>query len=317
MSPISITAAAGLDITRRLALGELEVHGILLRETAGKRFRYILRGFEHLPADEALLNALPPLGPLRAALNATQLLQIVTIAQNAGLAATLRRIERRMDAIERRLTSIEQSLQRSETIRNLIYHAIRTQATSRLKASRTLTVVAWRSGNQTALQLAGKDAQQAFHDLLQAAQRLMGEKEHGVPVALRLPGILADLCENAADAAYISSDIWMELGNRDQAAPIMREAAEGLRGIRQEFANVLTSTDFLRDRMMMKDALDNELREVGQRLQHAMQWSIGRSLMIEQGVIIPDPERISSEHVRPTPELAFVPVRDVWSDSSG
>jgi hypothetical protein len=60
MGPISVTADAGLDIIRRLASGELEVHGILLRDAAGKKFRYIPRGFEDLSRETVRLGDLPP-----------------------------------------------------------------------------------------------------------------------------------------------------------------------------------------------------------------------------------------------------------------
>ena len=114
MSLISVMAEAGLDIVRRITAGELEVHGIILRDANTKKFRYILRGFEDLPADVPSLGDLPPLEPLRAALNLTQILQIVSVAQNVAIAASLRRVEARLTAIEDRLSNIESRLKRVE-----------------------------------------------------------------------------------------------------------------------------------------------------------------------------------------------------------
>ena len=60
MGPISVTADAGLNILQQLAAGELEVHGILLREAGSKKFRYILRGFENLSREMERIGDLPP-----------------------------------------------------------------------------------------------------------------------------------------------------------------------------------------------------------------------------------------------------------------
>jgi hypothetical protein len=317
MGPISVTAEAGLDIIRKLASGELEVHGILLRDSEGKKFRYILRGFEDLPKDIARLGDLPPLEPLRAALDVTQLLQVVSIAQNAAMAASLRRIEARLTAIDDRLSDIQGRLSRIQTTQTLTLDAIRTQPVSRLKAAKAAAVVALQHKDRTALIAAGKDAQQAFHDLLEQARHLVRTEEDGLPVALRLPGELADLCESAADAAYVASAIWIALGNQNVAAAVTRESAEVFKSMRRKISTVLADPKFLLRRMKADEGRDDELRAAGRRLQSAMQASLGRSLMIEQGLVAPDPEQISFERIWPVHELAFLPLPDATSGDPG
>jgi len=317
MGPISVTAEAGLDIIRKLASGELEVHGILLRDSEGKKFRYILRGFEDLPKDVARLGDLPPLEPLRAALNVTQLLQVVSIAQNAAMAASLRRIEARLTAIEDRLSDIQGRLTRIQTTQTLTLGAIRTQPVSRLKAAKAAAVVALQHRDRTALIAAGKDAQQAFHDLLEQARHLVRTEEDGLPVALRLPGELADLCESAADAAYVASAIWIALDNPHAAAALTRESAEVFDSMRRKLSTVLADPEFLLRRMKADEGCDDELRAAGRRLQSAMHASLGRSLMIEQGLVAPDPELISFECVQPVQELAFLLLPDATSGDPG
>jgi predicted metal-binding protein len=313
MGPISITANAGLEIIRKLASGELEVHGILLRDTEGKKFRYILRGFEDLPKDIARLGELPPLEPLRAAVNMTQLLQVISIAQNAAIAASLRRIEARITAIEDRLSDIQGRLTRMQTTQMLTLDAIRAQPVSRLKAAKTAAVVALQLRDRTALIGAGKDAQQAFHDLLEQARHLVSTEEDGVPVALRLPDELADLCESAADAAYVASAIWIALDSQHEAAKVTRETAEALRSMRRKLSTVLADPEFLLRRMKTDEGRDAALQAAGRRLQSAMQASLGRSLMIEQGLVAPDPEQISFERDQRVQELAFLPLPDTIS----
>ncbi len=317
MGPISVTAEAGLHIIGKLAAGELEVHGILLRDTAGKKFRYILRGFEDLPKDPARLGNLPPLEPLRAAMNVTQLLQVVSIAQNAAIAASLRRIEARLNAIEDRLSDIQGRLTRMQTAQTLTLDALRTQPVSRLKAAKTAAVVALQHRDRTALIAAGKDAQQAFHDLLEQARHLVRVEEDGVPVALRLPGELADLCESAADAAYVASAIWVALDNQHAAAAVTRESAEVLQSMSRKLASVLADPEFLLRRMKSDEGRDDVILAAGRRLEAAMHGSLGRSLMIEQGLVGSDPEQMSLERVQPVSQLAFVPLSDAKSDGSG
>jgi len=313
MDSISLTAKAGLEIIRKLASGELEVHGILLRDTEGKKFRYILRGFEDLPKDMARLGDLPPLEPLRAAMNVTQLLQVVSIAQNAAIASSLKKIEARITAIEDRLSDIQERLTRLQITQRLTLDAIRTQPVSRLKAAKAAAVVALQHRDRTALIGAGKDAQQAFHDLLEQALHLIRIEEDGVPVALRLPDELADLCESAADAAYVASAIWMALENQQAAMAVLRESAEVFERMRRKLSTVLADPEFLLRRMKSDEGRDGDLREAGRRLQSVMQASLARSLMIELGLVAPDPEQILFERVEHVQELAFLPLPDTIS----
>jgi predicted metal-binding protein len=308
MVPISIKCEAGLEILRRLQSGELEVHGILLRDAVGKKFRYILRGFEDF--DAARLAELPPFEPLRTAMNLTQLLQIVAIAQSAAIAASLRRVEARLHAIEERISDMQGRLSRMQTAQTLTLDALRTQPVSRLKAANAAAVIALQHRDRTALIAAGKDAQQAFHDLLEQARHLIRTEEDGVPVALRLPGELADLGESAADAAYIASAIWIALDNQNAAVSVTRESAKTLRSMRQRLASVLADPEFMLRRMKVDEGRDGALRAAGQRLQRAMHASLGRALMIEQGLVVPDIEQRALERIEPIEEPAFVPLEE-------
>jgi hypothetical protein len=84
MALISVTAEAGLEVIRGLASGRLEVAGIQVREAASKQFRYLLRGFENLPAEPERLGDLPPLQALEGAIGMTQVLQTIAIAHPAS-----------------------------------------------------------------------------------------------------------------------------------------------------------------------------------------------------------------------------------------
>lgn len=311
MGPIFVTAEAGLEILQKLASGELEIHGILLRDSNGKKFRYILRGFEDLPNDMARLSNLPPLEPLRAAINATQMLQVVAIAQNAAMAASLRRIEGRLAAIETRLSGIEDRLTRIQTGQTLALDALRSQPVARLKGAKAAAVVALQHQDRTALIGAGKDAQQAFHDLLELARHVARVEEDGMPVALRMPGELADLSESAADAAYVASAIWMALDSEDVAAEVTRESADGLQAIRRRLHAVYSDPELLLRRMRMDEGRDDALLLAGRRLESAMHASLGRSVMIQQGLIETDRGALSLERVRPSAQLSFIPLSDV------
>jgi hypothetical protein len=302
MEPISVTADAGLDIIRRLATGELEVHGILLRDTARKKFRYILRGLEDLPADPAPLDSLPPLDPLRSALNASQLLQAVTVAQNAAMAASLRRIEAFLARIGQRLDGIEARLTRIETRQTLLLDATRSAPASRLAAAKTAAVVALKAGDQTALIGAGQSAEQAARDLLVQARHLVRVQENAIPVALLAPAELADLSEAADDAARAASAIWLALDARDAARLLMAETADGLEAMRRQLAAALQDPELAIRRAAAPLGADADLAAAGRHLQTALQEARGREMMIAAGAITGDPQRLEFEVASPMPK---------------
>jgi hypothetical protein len=314
MGPISVIAEAGQDIIRRIASGELEVHGIQLRD-ASKKIRYVLRGFENLPLEAGRLSNLPPLESLHAAMNATQILQVITIAQNAAIAVSLRRIEARLDSIESRLGGIETRLKRVDTKQNLVLEALRTAPVSRLKAAKTAAVVALQHGDRTALIAAGKDVQQASHDLLDQARHLVRVEEDGLPIAILLPVELADLAESAAEAASAASAIWLALDNQAAAAGIMRETADSLESMRRKLASTLIDPELMLRRIKVDEGQDAKLLAAGARLREAMLWSSGRAVMIEQGLILADPARVEFERAIPADGIAFVPVIDTQADA--
>ena len=311
MNPISVTAKAGLDIVARLAAGELEVHGILLRDTTGKKFRYILRGLESLPGDPANIASLPPLEPLRSALNATQLLQIVTVAQNAAMAASLRRIEASLVRISRQLDGIDVRLQRIITQQQLVLEAIRSGAASRLMAAKTTAVVAFRSGDRTALTFAGHNAEQAAREILAQAKHLVRIHENDIPVALLAPTELADLSEAAADAAQVASAIWIALDAREPARLLMAQTADELEAMRRQIAAVLQDPQLAMRRAAADLGTDDHVIAAGKRLQTAQQSARARQMMITSGALADDPRHLEFEVIAPAlPGLSFLPLPD-------
>lgn len=311
MGPISIIAEAGLDIIRRLAAGELEVHGILLRDTAGKKFRYILRGLESLPGDPAKIVSLPPLEPLRSALNATQLLQVVTVAQNAAMAASLRRIEASLARISQQLDGIEVRLIRIDTRQQLILEAVRSGAASRLMAAKTAAVVAYQSRERTALISAGQNAEHAAREILAQAKHLVRVHEDGIPVALLAPIELADLSDAAADAARVASAIWIALDAREPAKLLMAETADELETMRRQIAAVLQDPELSMRRASANLGTDDHVMTAGRRLQTAQQSARARQMMIASGTLAGDPQRLEFELIAPAISgLSFLPLPD-------
>ena len=311
MGPISVTAKAGLDIVARLAAGELEVHGILLRDTTGKKFRYILRGLENLPGDPTRVVGLPPLEPLRSALDATQLLQIVAVAQNAAMAASLRRIEASLLRISRQLDGIELRLTRIDTRQQLVLEAVRSGAASRLMAAKTTAVVALQAGDRTALISAGQNAEHAARELLAQAKQLVRIHENGIPVALLAPIELADLSDAAADAARVASAIWIALDAREPARLLMAETADELEAMRRQIAAVLRDPELAMRRAAANMGMDDDIMAAGKRLQTTQQSARARQMMIASGTLGDDPRHLEFEVMAPAlPGLSFLPLPD-------
>ncbi|MBS5905147.1 hypothetical protein [Roseomonas mucosa] len=310
MGPVSVTADAGLDILRQLASGELEVHGILLRDTIGKKFRYILRGLEDLPADPASINSLPPLDPLRSALNMPQLLQAVTIAQNVAMAASLRRIEASLTRIESRLGGIEARLTRIETQQTLLLSGTRSAPASRLVAAKTAAVIALRAGDRTALIAAGQSAEEAARDLTAQARHLIRVQENGLPIALIVPAELADLSEAAADASRVASAIWLTLDARNAAKQLMAETADGLEAMRRQLAAALRDPELAIRRAAAPLGTDADLATAGKRLQAALYETRGREQMILAGLLVSDPSGLEFEKAEAAQGLSIHPLPD-------
>ena len=314
MPAISITADAALDIVRQLAGGDLEVHGILLRDVAGKKFRYILRGFENIPADIGKLPDLAPLEPLRVALNATQLLQIVSVAQNAAIAASLRRIEGRLDAIERRLIGVEGRLTRLQTTANLMLAGMRSSPVNRLKAAKTAAVTAFRRGDTTALIAAAQSAEHAARDILDQAQHLVRIEEDGLPVALLLPGEHQDILSSAADAMLAASAMLLALDRPDAAAQLIHDTADAIELMRSRLSNRLRDPELFLRRAKADFPPDADLLAAARMHRDTLLWCRGRAVMIEMGLIGPDLERIEFEKVFPQEGIALLSLDTLSAD---
>lgn len=220
MPVISLAAEASAGIMRRIGEGSLKIDGIILRDAKGP-FRYILRGFGNLPKNASQLSTLSALEPLRAAMTLQQILQVVSIAQNVEIAASLHRIERRLEDIENRLSGIEHRLTRVECNTNLLLEAVRSSPVNRLKGAKTAAVIAFSNSDQTALTGAAQAAEHAARDILDQSKHLVRVEEDGLPVALRMPQELADLVASAVDAFDVASAILVALKRPDLAANLL------------------------------------------------------------------------------------------------
>ena len=117
----------------------------------------------------------------------------------------------------------------------------------------------------------GADAGQAFHDLLEQARHLVRTQGDAVPVAIRLPGELADLCQSAADAAHVAAAIWVALDNQHAAVAVTCESAEVFQRMRRKLLTVLADPEFLMRRMKADKGRDDELRAADRSPNSAMQ----------------------------------------------
>jgi len=308
MSIISITAEAGLDICRRIASGELEVAGIQVREAASKQIRYILRGFETLEADSTVLDGLSPLAPLRQAIGITQLLGVVTVAQNAAIALSLRRIERGIERIEQVLAHMEQRLASIETE---IRDGMERSPFFRLKAAIRSGRDAYAAGDRTALRAAASDADQAAQNILAQAADLVAHKDDGLPRALKAATELRYLVESGAKAVAIASAMYLALGNREHAIEIVSDAGRTIETMRRRLHSVLTDPEFMLPRLANDQGNDGEIIAAGKALRDALHICRDREMMIRQGLISSDPERVAFERVEPVQDVGFVEIRPV------
>jgi hypothetical protein len=258
MATISIAAAAAQDIFRRIASGELEIHGILLRKCSTKKFSHILRGLENVSSELATSGGASPLAPLEAVMSVQKLLGVIAIAQNAAAAASLKRIEGKLEEMDRRLV------------------------VSRLRAAKNAAINAVRSNDKTALIFAANNAEQAARDLLAQAIHLVRVKEDAIPVALLAPRELADLTNSAAEAMSVASALHIALGSDDVASRLLHETADAIEGARRVLQNSLSDRELMMRRIASGLASDREIADAAIRLRDDQHWTRARAIMIEK-----------------------------------
>ena len=294
MTIILIAADAAQSILARIASGELEVVGILLRRTKDKTFSHILRGAEQLGSEA--VSETSPLAPLRGAMSMQQVLGLVAVAQNAAAAASLKRIEAKLEEIEQRLIGIEARLGNIEGTMSLILAANRDAPTSRLRAAKGAAINARRSNDRTALIMAAKDAEQAGRDLLSQAVQLIRVTQNGVPVGLLHPRELADLVHGAAEAMSIASAMHIALGSRDIASDLMHNTADAIEDVRKKLRTFFADSEFMMRRIETKLASDSEIAAVAALLRENQHWTRGRAVLIDAGLYGPslDPDEFAA-----------------------
>ena len=309
MSIISLTAEAAADILLRITGGSLKLDGIVLRDTEGK-IRYILRGFESLPKDASQLSVLPALRPLRAAMTLQHIVQVVSIAQNAAVAASLHRIEGRLKNIEQHLNDILSRLTNVQIKATLILAAITNSPTNRLKGAKTAARIALKNRDCTALTGAAQAAEHAARDILDQARNLVRVEDDGLPAALRMPQELADLVASAADAFEVASAILVALERSDLASELLNEVVATLRGMRKRMAACFDDPERMLRRSKVDATLDNRQVAAGRELRDALHRCLGRQVLIELGAIGPDPLRAEFEMAPRQEDLAFQSVSE-------
>lgn len=305
MATIQFTAAAAADIISRLASGELEIHGLLLRNAAGKKFRYILRGFEDLPIEAGQLSDLPPLEPLRAAMSVQQVISLVGLVQNAALAATLKRIEGKLDRVQQQLSALEERLARVELQVILGFEDLRATPVGQLRSACNRALNARRDDDRGGLADAAKDVEMAARNLLAFSGNMVRVKQDGLPAALSAPADMAALAGGAALAMAEASSMQIALGSTDIAARTMHEVAEAVAHMRAQLARHVADPDALLCRMNPAHARDADVLAAAQVLRETQQWTRSRAVMIEMGLIQPGRQKAELEwSIRP-PGLAF------------
>ena len=179
---------------------------------------------------------------------------------------------------------------------------------SRLKAARAAATVALQHRDRTALIAAGKDAQQAAHDLLEQANHLVRLEHEGLPLALLVPTEHADLAESAAEAALVASAIWLTLDNTELAGNIVQEASQTLESMRRKIANALESPELMLRRLNMKEWNDANFLAAGARLKVAMLSTVGRSTLIDIGAMASDLTSFEFKQSHPKGGVYFLPI---------
>lgn len=318
MGPIQVVANASLDILSKIRSGELEIHGIVIRDSIDKKFRHILLGAENLPGSIDRLAGDPPsLKPLLSVLNVTQILQIASIAQGAVVMASLQRIEGRLDGITAQLHGINARLEHIMALQQLIVEVSKTRPHDKLCAAKNAARQAIRHDNKGALIAAAMSAEESALNFWSFARGMVRVEENGVPIALLAPTEYAELVEACTDASVVASALQLALNDPGAASKLMRNAETALRAMRERLANSIGDPELLIRRSAADRGNDGEILAAAKRLQIATYQAAGRTVLIEQGLLTGDPSSNNFEQLQFSAELSFFPIKDVTADAAG
>jgi hypothetical protein len=263
---ISLTAPAAENIFRAWQAGELELHGLLLRDSVGKKFRYILRGLENLPADAGEIAKLPSLGPLRAAMSVQQIMGAVAIAQNTANALALARIEQTLGGIELQLKDMTQRLGRLQLGVDLVWTHLQDQPVNRLRVAVNQWEHGRRHGDQTSMIAACTAAETAARDLLSLVNASAHQEDNGIPFALLAPTELIDLARSAHQAGFIACTMHAQLGAPDAGIRLAEELCQNTGSVRSLLAKRVRDPEFMLRRIAANLADDDALIALGRAL---------------------------------------------------
>lgn len=315
MAEIPFTGDAGDDVLARIQSGTLEIAGLLVREAKGnRRYTHLIRGVESAETTGGLPDT-SPLAPLQAAIGTQKLLGLVSIAQNAATAATLRRIEAKLDAMAARLSGMDKRLGNLQLNMTLVLATLKSSPVARLRAAATSGSIAHRLGERSALIMAAGQADRAARDLLDMAGHLVTIGQDTVPAALLAPADLAGLVQGASDAAKVASALYMALSQDGDAARFMHETATAIEKMRNGLGMALVDRNVSIRRVSIGTVPDEAIRAMSATLRECQHAALGRALLIELGVIVSGRPDDGFEIVRETASPGFMEVVPAASNS--
>ena len=308
MVAISISADKAFDIIARLTKGELAISGIQIRDVVTGQIRFVLDGADGLRLEDFPSFNLPDLGPLTEALSPQQWTNAITVAQSAGLAVDLKRVEAKIDQIARQLNGMDQKLSRIGATVDLVLAGIRSDAINRLLSAKNAAVAAIRKGNQTSLIEATKDVEHAARQILAQSLHLVEVEEGGLPVALRCPDLLAELLRSGADAMLAASALHLALDQPDVAAALMRDLTAAIEKSRHRLRQAFLDPELTLRRVEAKLASYGHITAAANALKQIHQWAETRTLLIEAGAFDDKPRMLDGSATPAPPALRFLAV---------
>ena len=194
---------------------------------------------------------------------------------------------------------------------NRLVAGLRNAPMASLKAASMQAKIAIENREYGALITAAGSAAQAAHDILsQGKQLVRGTDDDSLPVALQVPQELTELAESITGAFEVASAIPVACEKPQLAAALLKDAVATLKGMRQSLATCYDDPELMLRRSKIDATLDTVLMASGRALRDAVHRCQGRQVLIDLGVIGPDPNGQELEVSVPQEGLAFqtVPV---------
>lgn len=226
-----------------------------------------------------------PLTPINVEVERHQAERLLANAEAMAIREQFARVCDELAVMNSRMESVEVGIGRIDRTAGQTLAALRRGPLSELRSAWTSALVAKRRNDHVTLAAAAKGAERAAHDLLGFAESL-ADGTQGLPLALQAPSEFVEIMRSSHHAMLIAGTIYGEMGETDVAATLVREHAAAMNGMRESLRTILTSPEYIKDRLSGTMAPDDVVIAAGHMLAAETRQAVINAESMSRGVTI-------------------------------